>query len=188
MKKLFFVLACAVLPFAFSSCDKDEAEDVISSVTGKMEITINGQSHSYPGCGSYQKSGKTYIATTGGKNLVAMQLDGTAAKKYVLGVVEDFSLNGLASLIGNGFEVSNFSSYLTFVPFDNKNETYVTVAGSCTVTSATSTDIKGTFSGYAVKVSDLQNGISASLLTNATPVSGTFSAKESSSIASIFSK
>lgn len=168
MKKVLLALACLALPlFMFTSCDDDE--DILGDLTGNVTMTIGSTNQSFTGAAAYQNDGKTIIATTDGSEAFTLTLDGTTAKKYVLGFAE--SLNPV-EILASGLNTSNFSSTLTYVP-KNSSDTYEVIAGSCTVSSVSSTYIKGTFTGYAVKVADLSN-LSTDILTGATKISGSF--------------
>ena len=188
MKKLLLSLACLALPFMFISCDEDD--NPITELTGKMEMVINGTSHSFTGVASYQQDGKTYVATTDGKNAVAIQLNGTKSGAYTLGVTNVTDLSDWTKLITGGLDFGKFENVMTFVPFDNKDQMYIVVAGECNVTIS-SAKVTGTFKGKAILYEDL-SGLDASsiikLITAGDDISGTFTAIESSSIISQFTK
>jgi hypothetical protein len=181
MKKIIFVLICCLAPMTFWSCDDSTdgiLSDVISDVTGGIKITLGGTSYSMTAAGFYTSGGKTYVASTTGSNSVAIMLNGTTAKTYTLGF--GTSLEGI--ITGS---TSDMSSTLAFVPStDASSDSYIVVAGTCTVSSMTSSKIAGTFSGYAIKSSELSSGVSLSTLTNLKTVSGSFTAISTSSIAS----
>ena len=187
MKKLLFALVCVALPFMFTSCDNDETP--LDSLTGKMTMVINGVSHSYIGVGSYQHDGKTYIATMDGSNAVAIQLNGTKAGAYTLGVTNVTDLSDWTKIITGGLDFGKFENVMTFVPFNNTNETYIVIAGECNLTTSSSLKVSGTFKGKAIQYKDISNLDASSiikLITEGTDISGTFTAMEASSIASLF--
>ena len=187
MKKLLFALVCVALPFVFASCDGDDSP--LDTLTGKMTMVINGTSHSYTGVGSYQKDGKTYIATTDGSNAVMIQLNGTKTGAYTLGVTNVTDLNDWTKIVTGGLDFGKFENVMTFVPFNNTNETYIVIAGECNLTTSSSLQVSGTFKGKAIQYKDISNLDASSvikLITDGTDISGTFTAMETSSIAGLF--
>ena len=192
MKKLFLAFICCALPLAFTSCD-DEGNEIIGTLTGKMNLTIDGVAYSFTGVGAYTQNGKTYIATTNSKNAVMIQLAGTTTGSYTLGVMNSgANLTSLVDkLISGGLSLSNFDNILTYVPFDNTDATYIVIAGTCKITSV-GKQVVGSFSGTAIQKSDISNLNAESLLAMITSgknmITGNFTAMETSSIISMFGK
>ena len=181
MKKLFFALACLALPLVFTSCDDDSTvKEIVSDLTGSIKMTIGSQSQTFSVAPAYQTDGKTIIASSTGSQHIAITLDGTTAKAYTLGFMSDLNIT---SILAGGLPTSNMSSTLTYSP-GGTSDIYEVVAGTCTVSSYSSSKISGSFSGYAVKLSDLEGGLSLSILTNAVKISGTFTAPLTNSLVS----
>ncbi len=190
MKKILMVMACLVLPFVFVGCDDDD-DDILGSVTGSMKVTLDGTTKTFTGVGSYQKDGKTYIATISKTNAVTIQLSGTTTGSYTLGLTNATNLSDWTSILTGGIDVSKFENVMTFVPFDNASETYIVVAGECNVTKANSSKVVGTFTGKAIQYKDLSDLSVSSLISmikNGKDISGSFTAIETSSIADLFDK
>lgn len=192
MKRLFLALVCCALPFAFVGCDDDD-DDILDPLTGTMSLTIDGSAHSYKGVGAYTQNGKTYIATMTSDNAVAIQLSGTKTGSYTLGVLNSgASITSIATaLISGGLSFSNFENVMTYIPFSNTSQTYIVIAGNCTLTSV-GDRIEGTFEGTAIQRSDM-NDLSLetliSLITSGkNEISGSFTAIKTNAIADLFSK
>jgi hypothetical protein len=172
MKKLAFLLLCCIIPMSFWSCDSDDAA-LFDELTGGVQLVLNGTTHTFTGAAFTTTNGKTIVAATTTSESVQIALSGTpTAKTYTLGFANDISVTTI--LTGS---LNSMENTITFIPYTSTStDSYIVVAGTCTLTSVSSNKIKGTFSGYAIKSSDLQSGISLSSLTNLKTISGSFTA------------
>ncbi|MDO5760724.1 MAG: hypothetical protein Q4Q06_06845 [Bacteroidota bacterium] len=169
MKKLFLLLALALSPLMFWSCDED---DTLDSLTGYVKFTLEGQSYDYTGAVSTTTGGKFVITTGSSQGAVALSLEGSQTGTYQLGIGSD--ITSVTSFISGGLSYDNLSNTLVFYPFDG--EKYVIIGGSCTITSSGS-KVKGTFSGVAVPWDDITNLDASTLLsivTGSNNISGSF--------------
>jgi len=188
MKKILLVMACLVLPFVFVGCGDDD-DNPLDSLVGTMKVTLDGQTKNFTGVGSYQKDGKTYIATTSTSNALTIQLNGTTTGSYTLGLTNATDLSDWTSILMGGIDVSKFENVLTFVPFENADESYIVIAGECKITKANTAKVVGTFEGKAIQYKDLSNLSVSSLISmikNGKDISGSFTAIETSSIVDLF--
>ncbi|MCH3924601.1 MAG: hypothetical protein LKE30_06770 [Bacteroidales bacterium] len=177
MKKILFILVCCLAPMTFYSCDDEDtalAGEIAGEVLGGMNLTFQGTTYNLPAATFYTTSTNTYIGATSGSNTVAIMLDGKTAKTYKLGFASSFE-----GLFTGG--LSSMSNYLTFVNTSDATDPYVVVMGTCTISSITSEQVTGSFSGKTLKLSQISNLSYSSivnLLTSANQIECTsFSAK-----------
>lgn len=174
MKKLFLLLAIAMAPFMFWSCDDDDVEELTSELTGYVRFTLDGQSYDYTGAISTTTGGKFVITTGSTQGAVTLSLENSQVGSHQLGLGSDVS--AIASFISNGFSYENLSNTLVFYPFGG-DEKYIILGGTCTITSATSNKIKGTFSGIAKPLNELTSFDATtllSLITGSANITGSF--------------
>lgn len=174
MKKLFLLLAIAMAPFMFWSCDKDDVESLTGELTGYVKFTLDGQSYDYNGAVSTTTGGKFVITTGSTQGAVTLSLENSQVGSHQLGLGNDIS--AIASFIGNGFSYDNLSNTLVFYPFGS-DEKYIIIGGTCNITSATSTKVKGTFSGIAKPLDELTSFDATtllSLITGSANITGSF--------------
>lgn len=188
MKKVLLVLAICAAPFLFSSCEFEDDSGILGSFIGNMKVTVDGVQHNFDGVAYYEESEYSGIACTkmdSTHESVAIVLRGKGVGEYTLGFAK--SMNPLDLINANFSNIDEMSTVAYMPSSDAYADSYITVAGTCNITSVTDSKVVGNFTGYAVKVSDLQS-ISLSILQNAKTISGTFSATNGNSLADIFSK
>lgn len=151
MKKLFLLLALAVAPFMFWSCDDNDLTD---ELTGTIKFTLENQAFHYTGAVMTERAGKCIVATGSSEGAVTITLEGSAVGTYRLGVGQ--SMDAITNFISGGLNYEDLSNTVVFYPFGG-DEKYMIVGGTCNVTSSSSTKVKGTFSGVAISINNLSS-------------------------------
>lgn len=186
MKKLLIGLMISVACFGFMGClENEDLLGILAGETvGRLDLTIDGSTHSFTGTGFYTAGGKTYIAATKGSESVLIVLDGTSSRTYTLGFMNTLNIEEILRGGFGGF--GSMSSTLVYIPVGtNREEGFAVLAGTCTISEASSSYIVGTFRGSAIRKSDLSN-ISSAILSGQKQISGSFKAFNSSNIANLF--
>ncbi|MCF0211105.1 MAG: hypothetical protein HUK18_07375 [Bacteroidales bacterium] len=183
MRKLFLTLAICVAPLLFWSCD----EEVVETLTGSMSTTINGETHNFTGTVLATLEGKTTITSTkiSTHETMSLVLSGNKTGTYTLGFMQSLDITSL--IMGGLGDMSSMENTLVYYPGTGNEATdsYIVIAGNCKITSSNASKVKGTFKGWAVKISDLQN-LSMELINNAIVIEGSFTAVNGNSVADIF--
>lgn len=168
MKKiiLFFMI---LTPFFFFGC-KD-----VEEVTGKMDITINGEAHSFPMATFVRVGDYTTITSTNVSNTVTIAFKGSSRGTYALGVGTD-----LLTAIANISHIDNAENALLYFPINNSNDAFASLFGTLTISEYSSDKITGSFTGYGIS-KNLLEGITGSQIDtivnqNNKMFAGTFSA------------
>lgn len=175
MKKiiLFFML---LTPFFFSAC-----EDV-EEVTGKMDLTINGENFSFP-MSTFVKSGDytTITSTDDGSKSISIIFKGKTTGNYTLGLGKN-----LIDVLDTIFHMNNpndiYNIYdknvVIYYPTGNSDEAFVSLFGTLTISEYSSDKITGTFSGKGLTKDKITTSIDSTIIVgNYKDFSGTFTAK-----------
>ncbi len=169
MKKiiLFFML---LTPFFFSACEN------VEDVTGKVDLTINGENFSFP-MATFVKSGDyTTITSTDVSNTVSIVFKGKTKGNYTLGIGTDL-LDAILHIdsIDNIYD----KNVVIYYPTGNADNAFVSLYGNLTISEYTSDKITGTFSGKGLTKDIITSGNvdSTIIVGNYKDFSGTFTAK-----------
>ncbi|MBQ9253894.1 MAG: hypothetical protein IJ180_05400 [Bacteroidales bacterium] len=169
MKKLFLALVLVATSFMFWSCE----DDTVDSLTGSVKFNLKGTAYNYTGAVSKNVGSKFIITTGSAQGAVAISLENSTAGTYKLGIGN--SLTDAAAFISSGLNYEALTNTILFYPFKG-GEKYMILGGTCTITSS-GNQVKGTFSGVAVSLSELSNIDASALLsivTGSSNVTGEF--------------
>lgn len=139
-------------PFFFSSC-----QEAVEEVTGKMDLTINGEAHSFPMATFVRVGDYTTITSTDVSNTVTIAFKGNSKGTYALGVGTDL-LNAIVNIKESGVSISSAENALLFFPTSNSNNAFASLFGNLTISEYSSDKITGTFTGAGIS-KDLLEGI-----------------------------
>jgi hypothetical protein len=185
MKKFILMLGIAVLPFVFSSCDpNDDPEDIITDVTGVVNLNIDGQNIEIKAATFSVLNGRITMVASNGSNSVMMYVDATATGEYTLGICKNLTLAEITNAIGGIAEiVSGGGNYLLYTPSSGAQEnSKIILVGSVNFSTLSSSKIEGTLTGTAVSYSEAMDlasnpvGLLSLLTGSGTQINGTFKA------------
>ncbi|MDR1725922.1 MAG: hypothetical protein LBR28_06000 [Bacteroidales bacterium] len=161
VKKLFMFLAVASMGVALNSCS--EAEEVAKEFVGRMDITVDGQTHNISGCVFYKENGRIMMAATDSYNNVAVYIEANGSGTYDVGL--GGSILEVASNIGNiGTLVQGDGNYVAYCPSRNvTDDVTVGLFGTITYTEVSANKVSGTFNVFGVK-KDLTANLTATAL------------------------
>jgi hypothetical protein len=150
MKKiiLFFML---LTPFFFFGC-----QDAVEEVTGKMDVTINGEAHSFPMATFVRVGDYTTITSTNVSNTVTIAFKGSSKGTYELGVGTD-----LLTAIANISHINSAENALLYFPISNSDDAFASLFGNLTISEYSTDKITGSFSGTGIS-KNLLEGITGS--------------------------
>lgn len=156
-------------PFFFSACQD------VEEVTGKMDLTINGEAHSFPMATFVRVGDYTTITSTNVSNSVTIAFKGNSKGTYALGVGTD-----LLSAIAHVANISNAENALLYFPISNSNDAFASLFGNLIISEYSSDKITGSFTGVGIS-KDLLEGITGSQIDtiingNNKSFAGTFTA------------
>lgn len=168
MKKiiLFFML---LTPFFFSACEN------VEDVTGKIDLTINGEKFSFP-MATFAKSGDyTTITSTDVSNTVSIIFKGKTTGNYTLGIGTDL-LDAILHI--DSINNLNNKNVVIYYPTGQSDDAFVSLYGNLTISEYTSDKITGTFSGKGLSKDVILSGnVDSIVRANCKDYSGTFTAK-----------
>jgi hypothetical protein len=185
MKRIMFLLV-TLTPLFFCSCSSDNVEGALDNTVGSMNLKINGVSHSASTAWFYTKDSSTYITTASGiswekmavkgisANTIVIKVYGTvSAGTYVLGLGKD-----VTAALANISEATSILSKncLLYYPSANTDEAFCSIYGILTISSASSTTLKGSLSGAGITYGSIGN-LSSLLTSGLESFSGSFTAK-----------
>lgn len=148
MKRIMKFLVCLIAPFMFFGCE--ELEDMV----GEINMTIGEETVKIPDALFTQIEGVTTIAGTNIQESVAIVFTGDSVGTYTLGLGDD-----LLSAAGNITNIADIENSLVYIPTSGIKEDGVTmICGKLEITKYNNQNIEGTFTGYGLKTSILQEG------------------------------
>lgn len=161
-------------PFFFSSC-----QEAVEEVTGKMDLTINGEAHSFPMATFVRVGDYTTITSTDVSNTVTIAFKGNSKGTYALGIGTDL-INAIINIKEHGVSISSAENALLFFPTSNSNDAFASLFGNLTISEYSSDKITGTFTGAGIN-KNLLEGIAVDqfdtiILQNNKMFAGTFTA------------
>ena len=163
----------ALLSFVFVSCGNED-ENPLEKLTGKMDITIDGESKTFPTAHFLGNGNKTVI-TAGTINIT---IDKNPTGEYTLGFGKDAN-TAANEIVSNG--ISTISSGHTLIYTPAFSDVQTSVYGLLTITEATDNKLVGSFSVAVVELSiltglDLTNVLSILNGSSCKKITGTFTA------------
>jgi len=163
-------------PFFFSACE--DVEDI----TGKVDLTINGENFSFP-MATFVKSGDytTITSTDDGSKSISIIFKGKTTGNYTLGLGNNLIdvLDTIAHMdpLTDIYKIYD-KDVVIYYPTGDSDEAFVSLFGTLTISEYTSDKITGTFSGKGLTKDKITSGIdTAIILSNYKDFSGTFTAK-----------
>ncbi len=168
MRKFIMVLACAIAPFMFSSCE--EAEGLV----GSMTITVGEQTYNIPDALFYGDTKATYVAGSNFSESIGIRFEGFWPGTYTLGLGEN-----ILSAAGNISEITNMKNTLIYIPSSGiETDGLTAVCGTLNITEYATNSLKGEFRGYALRSELISSGDIdwSSIENNLQEFSGSFEA------------
>lgn len=161
-------------PFFFFGC-----QEAAEEVTGKMDVTINGEAHSFPMATFVRVGDYTTITSTNVSNTVTIAFKGNSRGTYRLGIGTDL-LSAIENIMLNGVSISSAENALLFFPTSNSNDAFASLFGTLTISEYSSDKITGSFTGAGISKNLLEGITGAQIDTiitgNNKMFSGSFTA------------
>lgn len=156
-------------PFFFSACEDTE------ELTGKIDLTINGEVYSFP-IATFVKSGDyTTVTSTNVSKSVSIVFKGKTNGNYTLGIGTN-----LLDAISNISEITDIydKNVVIYYPTGQSDDAFVSLYGNLSISEYSADKIIGTFSGKGITKDKITSGIDSTIIvSNYKDFSGTFTAK-----------
>ena len=156
-------------PIFFSACEETE------EITGNIELTINGQVHSFP-IATFVKTGDyTTITSTNISNTVSVIFKGKTKGNYTLGIGKD-----LIDALLNINQITNVTdkNVVVYYPTGESENAFIALMGNLTISEYSADKIVGAFSGKGITKDKITAGIDSTfIVSNYEDFAGTFVAK-----------